>query len=50
MKESIFNIGITHEGKQYMFNSYTLALAEIEPEQYSLFCGREYQNLIDLQS
>lgn len=50
MKESLFNIGITHEGKQYMFNSYTLALAEIESDQYNIYCGREYHKLKDLQS
>jgi hypothetical protein len=33
-----------------MFNSYTLALAEIESDQYYIYCGREYQNLKDLQS
>lgn len=50
MKKSVFNIGINHKGKQYLFNSYTLALAEIESDQFDLYNERQYQNLKDIQS
>jgi uncharacterized protein len=48
-KKSRFNLELSLESRKYLYNSYSGALAELDPKQYELYKSCDFQGLGDIQ-